>query len=155
MGGSSAPVAETLDLNERMGELLVKENLLTTEQLRKAREEAKTGGQRLGAQITKLGYLEENELSEFVARQYGVPDINLEDFDIDPAVIQLIPEDVALKHTVIPVNRAAAQRALARLHRETARALERGVLAAIDDSDRQSGVPFDPDPRYSPHGAGG
>jgi type IV pilus assembly protein PilB len=95
-------------LNERIGELLVKENLLTTEQLRKARQEAKTGGQRLGAQITKLGYLEENELSEFVARQYGVPDINLQEFDIDPAVIQLIPEEVALKHTVIPVNRAGS-----------------------------------------------
>jgi len=95
-------------LNERIGELLVKENLLTTEQLRKAREEAKHGGARLGAQITKLGFLQEHELSEFVARQYGVPDINLEEFDVDPAVISLIPEEVALKHTILPVNRAGS-----------------------------------------------
>ena len=100
-------------MNERIGELLVKENLLTTEQLRKAREEAKEGGQRLGAQITKLGFLQENELNEFVAKQYGVPDINLDEFDIDPSVIQLIPEEVAQKHTVIPVNRAGSTLILA------------------------------------------
>jgi type IV pilus assembly protein PilB len=100
-------------VNERIGELLVKQNLLTTEQLRKAREEAKSKGQRLGAQITKLGFLQENQLSEFVARQYGVPDINLDEFDIDPAVIQLIPEEVAQKHSVIPVNRAGSTLILA------------------------------------------
>jgi type IV pilus assembly protein PilB len=100
-------------LNERIGELLVKESLLTAEQLRKARDEAKSGGGRLGAQITKLGFLQENELSEFVARQYGVPDINLDDFEIDPAVISLIPEEVALKHTVLPVNRAGSTLILA------------------------------------------
>jgi type IV pilus assembly protein PilB len=100
-------------VNERIGELLVKQNLLTSEQLRKARDEAKSHGQRLGAQITKLGYLQENQLSEFVAKQYGVPDINLDEFDIDPAVIQLIPEEVAQKHTVVPVNRAGSTLILA------------------------------------------
>jgi type IV pilus assembly protein PilB len=100
-------------LNERIGELLVKQNLLTTEQLRKAREEAKSQGHRLGAQITKLGFLQENQLSEFVAKQYGVPDINLDEFDIDPAVIQLIPEEVAQKHSVVPVNRAGSTLILA------------------------------------------
>ena len=100
-------------MNERIGELLVKENLLTTEQLRKAKDEARAGGGRLGAQITKLGFLQENELSEFVAKQYGVPDIDLEDFDIDPSVISLIPEEVALKHTVLPVNRAGSTLILA------------------------------------------
>jgi type IV pilus assembly protein PilB len=100
-------------LNERIGELLVRENLLTAEQLRKAREEAKAGGARLGAQITKLGFLQEQELSSFVAKQYGVPDINLDEFDIDPSVIQLIPEEVATKHTVVPVNRAGSTLILA------------------------------------------
>jgi type IV pilus assembly protein PilB len=95
-------------VNEKIGELLVKENLLTAEQLRNASKEARTKNARLGAQITALGYLDEAELSDFVAKQYGVPSINLEEFEIDPAVIQLIPEDVALKHTVIPVNRAGS-----------------------------------------------
>jgi type IV pilus assembly protein PilB len=100
-------------LNERIGELLVKENLLSAEQLRKAREDARSGGGRLGAQITKLGFLEESELSEFVAKQYGVPGIDLDEFEVDPAVIQLIPEEVAVKHTVLPVNRAGSTLILA------------------------------------------
>jgi len=100
-------------LNERIGELLVKENLLSAEQLRKAREEARQGGGRLGAQITKLGFLEESELSDFVAKQYGVPGIDLDEFEVDPAVIQLIPEEVAVKHTVLPVNRAGSTLILA------------------------------------------
>jgi type IV pilus assembly protein PilB len=100
-------------VNERIGELLVRENLLTTEQLRQAREAARQEGARLGAQITKLGYLQEAELTDFVARQYGLPTIDLDDFEVDPAVIQLIPEEVALKHTVLPVNRAGSTLILA------------------------------------------
>jgi len=100
-------------VNDRIGELLVRENLLTSEQLRKARDEARTRGGRLGAQITKLGFLQETELSDFVARQYGVPAINLDEFEIDPAVAKLVPEDVATKHTVVPVNRAGSTLVLA------------------------------------------
>ena len=100
-------------MNERIGELLVKENLLSAEQLARAREDARTKGGRLGAQITQLGYLDENELTDFVAKQYGVPSIDLDEFEIDAAVIQLIPEEVALKHTVIPVNRAGSTLILA------------------------------------------
>jgi type IV pilus assembly protein PilB len=100
-------------VNERIGELLVKENLLSAEQLREARQQAQQEGGRLGAHITKLGLLEESELAEFVAKQYGVPSINLDEFEIDPAVIELIPEEVALKHTVIPVNRAGSTLILA------------------------------------------
>ena len=100
-------------MNERIGELLVKENLLSSEQLLKAREEAATGGKRLGSQITALGFMDENELTEFVAKQYGVPSINLEDFTIEPEVLALIPEDVASKHSVVPVNRAGSTLILA------------------------------------------
>jgi type IV pilus assembly protein PilB len=100
-------------VNERIGELLVKENLLSAEQLAKAREESRSKGGRLGSQITGLGFLDESELSDFVAKQYGVPSINLDEFEIENAVIQLIPEEVATKHTVIPVNRAGSTLILA------------------------------------------
>jgi len=100
-------------VDERIGELLVKQSLLTPEQLRKARDEARHNGARLGAQITQLGFLDENELTDFVAKQYGVPSIDLNEFEIDPAVIQLIPEEVAQKHTVLPVNRAGSTLILA------------------------------------------
>src|SRR5262249_61234833 len=84
-------------VNERIGELLVRENLLSPDQLRRAREESRASGNRLGAQITKLGYLDESELTDFVAKQYGVPSIDLDQFEIEAAVIALIPEEVALK----------------------------------------------------------
>ena len=95
-------------VNEQIGELLVRENLLSAEQLAKAREESRSKGGRLGAQITSLGFLDENELTDFVAKQYGVPAVNLDEFEVEDAVIQLIPEEVATKHTVIPVNRAGS-----------------------------------------------
>ncbi|NQZ99923.1 MAG: type IV-A pilus assembly ATPase PilB [Myxococcales bacterium] len=95
-------------VNEQIGELLVRENLLTAEQLRQARDQVRSKGGRLGAQITDLGYLGENDLTDFVAKQYGVPSIDLDEFEIEPVVVQLIPEDVAAKHTVVPVNRAGS-----------------------------------------------
>ena len=100
-------------MNERIGELLVRENLLTAEELQKARSEAQAKGSRLGAQITKLGLLEEAELTDFVASQYGVPSIDLDEFEVDPEVVALVPEDVALKHNVVPVNRAGSTLILA------------------------------------------
>jgi type IV pilus assembly protein PilB len=111
--GDSRARARRLRVNERIGELLVKENLLTAQQLREARDGARTKGSRLGAEITQLGYLDEAELTEFVAKQYGVPSINLDEFEIDRAVIELIPEEVAQKHTVLPVNRAGSTLVLA------------------------------------------
>jgi type IV pilus assembly protein PilB len=95
-------------LNERIGELLVQKDLLTPDQLRRAKDEAGATGTRLGFQITKLGYIEENTLAEFMSMEYGVPSINLDEFDIDPDVVRLIPEDVAVKHTILPVNRAGS-----------------------------------------------
>ena len=100
-------------MNERIGELLVQRNLITADQLQKARQEARSKGERLGHQITKLGFLQESELTDFVAKQYGLPTIDLGDFEIDPDVIRLVPEEVAVKHTVIPVNRAGATLILA------------------------------------------
>jgi type IV pilus assembly protein PilB len=92
----------------RLGELLVRENLITLQQLKAAQEEQRKSGGRLGYNLTRLGYIEENELTQFLSKQYGVPAINLSEFEIDAEVIRLVPEDVAEKHQVIPVNRAGA-----------------------------------------------
>ena len=92
----------------RLGELLVRENLISPRQLQDARKEATKNGGRLGYSLTKLGYIAESDLTNFLSKQYGVPSINLSEFDIDEDVIGLIPEDVAKKHTCIPINRAGA-----------------------------------------------
>ncbi|MEO1231285.1 MAG: type IV-A pilus assembly ATPase PilB [Myxococcota bacterium] len=92
----------------RLGELLVRESLITLQQLQKAQEAQRKNGGRLGFNLTKLGYIQESELTSFLSRQYGVPSINLQDFEIDGEVIKLVPQEVAEKHQVIPVNRAGA-----------------------------------------------
>src|ERR1700722_10573928 len=90
----------------RLGELLVRENLISVQQLRKAQEEQQKSGARIGSALIKTGAIEESKLTDFLSKQYGVPAINLKDFDIDPEIIKLVPKDVAEKHLVIPVNRA-------------------------------------------------
>jgi type IV pilus assembly protein PilB len=99
----------------RLGELLVRSNLITKEQLMKALEEQKnSGGQlRLGTVLIRDGYIKESELTAFLSKQYSVPSINLADFDIDPAVVKLLPGDVVQKYQAIPVNRAGSTLILA------------------------------------------
>jgi type IV pilus assembly protein PilB len=93
-------------MSGRLGELLVRENLISVQQLRKAQEEQQKSGARIGTALIKTGAIEETKLTDFLAKQYGVPAINLKDFDIDPEIIKLVPKEVAEKHLVIPVNRA-------------------------------------------------
>ena len=97
----------------RLGELLVRENLISLQQLQKAQDEQKKAGGRIGYHLTKLGFIEESELTSFLSKQYGVPSINLKEFDIDPEVVKLVPKDVAEKHQCIPVNRAGGSLILA------------------------------------------
>src|SRR5256884_448458 len=74
----------------RLGELLVRENLISLQQLQKAQEEQKKAGGRIGYHLTKLGFIEESELTNFLSKQYGVPSINLSEFDIDAEVVRLV-----------------------------------------------------------------
>jgi type IV pilus assembly protein PilB len=93
---------------DRIGEILVRESIISTDQLRKAQKDQQSTGKRLAYSLAKLGILGEKELTDFLARQYGVPSISLSEFEIDPEVIDLIPKDVAIKHTVLPVQRAGS-----------------------------------------------
>lgn len=94
------------DDNSRLGELLVKEQLITPLQLRKAMTEQRKSGGRLGHELTRLGYIDETELTGFLSSQYGVPSINLGDIELDPEVLKLIPKEVVTRHQVIPVNKS-------------------------------------------------
>ena len=91
-----------------LGELLVRENMISAQELQEAQNEQKRSGVRLGASLVKLGMLDESKLLDFMSRQYHVPSINLDDFEIDTEVIKLLPEDVATKHQVVPVHKAGA-----------------------------------------------
>ncbi|MBE9527877.1 MAG: type IV-A pilus assembly ATPase PilB [Proteobacteria bacterium] len=95
-------------MTDRIGELLLKESLISEEQLQKAVDEQKRGGGRLGFNLTKLGYISEKDLTVFLSKQYGIPTVELATQEIDPDIVKLIPEDVALKYQVIPVSRTGS-----------------------------------------------
>ena len=92
----------------RLGELLIKENLITAEQLQEALAAQKGKGGRLGYNLTQMGFLSEEDLTTFLSKQYGVPSINLAEFEVSTEIIGLVPFDVAKKYLVLPVNRAGA-----------------------------------------------
>jgi type IV pilus assembly protein PilB len=92
----------------RLGELLVREKMISLQQLQEAQTEAKRTGRRLGVALSRLGYVNDSDLTQFLARQYSLPSINLNDFEIDGEVLKLVPKEVAMKHMVVPVNRAGA-----------------------------------------------
>jgi len=100
-------------LSERLGELLVRKNIITPEQLKKAFEEQKSNGSRFEATLVKLGFIKEDELLSFLSAQYRVPSIKLSKVEVNPGVIKLIPASIAKKHFIIPTNRMGAKLTLA------------------------------------------
>jgi len=95
-------------MSQRLGELLVRENLISLAQLQKAQDEARRTGQRIGAALVRTGAIDESKLTDFLSKQYAIPSINLADFEIDEEVLQLVPRETCEKHLLIPVNRAGA-----------------------------------------------
>ena len=92
----------------RLGELLVRNQLISDNQLANAISEQKKEGIRLGAALVKLGYVQEHDLASFLSKHYGVPSIDLAEFDVDPAIVSLVPSEVAQKYQLVPINRAGA-----------------------------------------------
>jgi len=90
---------------ERIGDLLVREGLITREQLARALEEQRQSGTRVGYNLIKLGFIEENELTKMLARQYKMPAIDLSRFEVDPKIARMIPTELAVKNLVIPLKR--------------------------------------------------
>src|SRR6266480_2508661 len=91
--------------SDKLGEILLREGLITQDQLKKALLEQKNTGMRLGYTLVKLGFVEETEISKMLARQYRMPAVDLSRFEVDPKIIKLLPPDVAIKHTVPPLKR--------------------------------------------------
>lgn len=89
-----------------LGELLVKENLIGIDELEKAKKEQKGNGGRLSSALVKLGYIDDKQLADFLARQYNIPSVDLDAFQIDPEVIKMVPKKICEKYKVIPVSRA-------------------------------------------------
>jgi type IV pilus assembly protein PilB len=100
-------------MSQRLGDLLVKEKAISTEQLEAALRSQKETGARLGSVLVKLGFLSEDDVTNFLSRQYSVPAINLAYFEIDPNVVKLIPYETAKRNQVLPISRVGASLTLA------------------------------------------
>ena len=92
----------------RIGELLLKEKRISAEQLQDALTYQRQNGGKLGANLVKLGYIQDDEITALLSKQYGVPSISLDQFEIDPAVIKLVPAETARKYQIVPLSRSGA-----------------------------------------------
>jgi type IV pilus assembly protein PilB len=91
--------------NERLGDILMREGLITREQLASALSEQKSSGHRLGYVLVKLQLVQELEVTKVLARQYRMPAVDLSRFEVDPKMLKLVPGEFALKHIVLPLKR--------------------------------------------------
>jgi type IV pilus assembly protein PilB len=92
----------------RIGDLLLKEKRITSEQLQQALNHQKANGGKLGFNLVKMGFIKDEEITALLSKQYGVPSINLTQFELDPVVIKLIPPDTAQKYQIVPLSRSGA-----------------------------------------------
>jgi type IV pilus assembly protein PilB len=92
----------------RIGDLLLKEKRITSEQLQQALNHQKAKGGKLGYNLVKMGFVKDEEITALLSKQYGVPSINLTQFELDPLVIKLIPPDTAHKYQIVPLSRSGA-----------------------------------------------
>jgi type IV pilus assembly protein PilB len=90
---------------DRIGDLLLREGLITREQLDRALREQREHGWRLGYTLVKLGYIRETELARMLGRQYRIPAVDLSRFQVDPRILKLIPAEMALKHQLLPLRK--------------------------------------------------
>jgi type IV pilus assembly protein PilB len=95
-------------MSAKLGEILVRENLITSQQLREALDYQRTSGGRLGSNLIKLGIISDEVITSVLSRQYGVPSINLELFEIEEETVRLISQEVAMKYTVLPISKVGA-----------------------------------------------
>ena len=100
-------------MSAKLGEILVRENLISPQSLREALDHQREYGGRLGFNLVKLGLVSDDMITAVLSRHYGIPSVNLELFNIDPAVLRLIPQEVAQKHSVLPLSRVGATLTLA------------------------------------------
>jgi type IV pilus assembly protein PilB len=102
-------------MSQRLGDLLVKERIITPEQLDKALRAQRESGPnaRLGSTLVQLGFVSDEEVTNFLSRQYGVPAINLQYFEIDSSVVKLIPEETAKRYQILPLSRVGASLTIA------------------------------------------
>jgi type IV pilus assembly protein PilB len=92
----------------KLGELLLKERMVSPQQLQDALNHQRLNGGKLAAAFVSLGFVTDEEITSLLSRQYGVPSISLDHFEVDPAIIKILPAETARKYQVLPLSRCGA-----------------------------------------------
>jgi type IV pilus assembly protein PilB len=123
-------------MSAKLGETLLRENLITPQQLKEALDYQRTNGGRLGSTLVKLGMLTDEEVTAVLSRQYGVPSVNLDLFEVDETAIKLISQETAKKYMVLPLSRVGPTLTLAMVDPTN--------VLAIDDIKFMTGLQVEP-----------
>jgi type IV pilus assembly protein PilB len=94
--------------SDRIGELLVRQKLISLQQLRKAQETQRKEGTSLGYALAKMGFISDDQITDFLSQQYKVQAVDLKEYEIDPEVLKLISQEMCERHKIIPVSRAGS-----------------------------------------------
>ena len=122
--------------SNRLGELLVRQKLISLQQLKDAQDEQKKTGQSLGYTLSKLGFVKDDDVTSFLSQQYRIPAIDLETAEIDPDVAKIISKEQCEKHRLFPISRAGNALVVAMVDPTN--------LNAIDDLKFLTGLNIDP-----------
>jgi type IV pilus assembly protein PilB len=95
-------------MSSRLGEILIKDSLISADQLRQALDYQKKHGGRLGTCLVKMGLVSDDDITAVLSRQYGVPSINLKFYEVDPNVIKLVPQETAVRYQIVPLSRVGS-----------------------------------------------
>ena len=123
-------------MSAKLGETLLRENLITPQQLKDALDYQRSNGGRLGSTLVKLEILSDEQITAVLSRQYGVPSVNLDLFEVDETAIKLIQQDVAKKYMVLPLSRVGPTLTLAMVDPTN--------VLAIDDIKFMTGLQVEP-----------
>ena len=123
-------------MDDRIGEILIETGRLTSEQVAEALATQQSKGGRLGEHLISLGHLQETELMQALSTHFGVPALELNEIDIDSAVIQVVPAELARKYTILPISKAAARLTLAMV--------DPSNVFALDDVKSMTGYTVEP-----------
>jgi type IV pilus assembly protein PilB len=123
-------------MSAKLGESLLKENLITPQQLKEALDYQRINGGRLASTLVKLGMLSDEEVTAVLSRQYGVPSVNLDLFEVDPSAVALVPQETAERYSVLPLSRVGATLTLAMVDPTN--------VFAIDDIKFMTGLSVEP-----------
>ncbi len=120
----------------RLGALLMNAHLISEDQLQQALAKQKKEGGRLGSNLVQMGFVQEERLISFLSQQYGIPSVDVTNFEIDPEVVKLIPSEVAQKYMIIPINRTGSTLTIAMV--------DPSNVFAIDDVKFMTGYNVEP-----------